>query len=195
MISASVMKGLTTKGTEVIRKNKSNSIKNAIKSSIPKDKVDKKEIRVLIVDFENIFVKWGFFLSSGYNSHVVSSSFLSKLSLCHYFIWHLIFPGNPDIPISSILPVTSINPFIETVQIVTPPPPGGDCTDTDTNCAYWESIGQCQKNPKFMKQNCPKICKMCIKGPPVNGGWTQWSKSSLCSVCIIKTYLKLSYLK
>ena len=79
MISASVMKGLTTKGTEVFRKNKSNRIKNVIKSSIPKDKVDNKEIRVLIVDFENIFAKWVFFLSSGYNSHVVSSSFLSKL--------------------------------------------------------------------------------------------------------------------
>ena len=61
MISASVMKGLTTKGTEVFRKNKSNRIKNVIKSSIPKDKVDNKEIRVLIVDFENIFAKWVFF--------------------------------------------------------------------------------------------------------------------------------------
>ena len=48
MISASVMKGLTTKGTEVFRKNKSNRIKNVIKSSIPKDKVDNKEIRVLM---------------------------------------------------------------------------------------------------------------------------------------------------
>ena len=57
-------RGLTAKGTEVIRKSKSNRIKNVIKSSIPKDKVDNKEIRVLIVEFVEIYLSSGpFFLA------------------------------------------------------------------------------------------------------------------------------------
>ena len=86
---------------------------------------------------------------------------------------------------SSINPITSTSPFVQTVRIVNAPAPGGDCSDKDPTCAYWESIGQCSINSRFMEQSCPKICKMCTVGPPLNGGWTDWSDSTSCSVCII----------
>ena len=36
-----------------------------------------------------------------------------------------------------------------------------DCVDTDENCGFWASIGECDKNPRWMKPNCRKSCNTC----------------------------------
>jgi hypothetical protein len=35
------------------------------------------------------------------------------------------------------------------------------CRDEYEECAFWESIGECNKNPEFMKTRCRKSCKIC----------------------------------
>ena len=36
-----------------------------------------------------------------------------------------------------------------------------DCADTMPECANWASIGECEKNPKFMLQGCATSCGSC----------------------------------
>ena len=36
-----------------------------------------------------------------------------------------------------------------------------DCRDTNSNCATWASIGECETNPSFMKTQCPVTCRLC----------------------------------
>eukprot|EP00889_Picochlorum_renovo_P004771 jgi/Picre1/31801/NNA_007150.t1 len=38
-----------------------------------------------------------------------------------------------------------------------------DCVDTDDNCEEWATIGECDKNPEFMRSACPKSCNQCKK--------------------------------
>jgi hypothetical protein len=40
--------------------------------------------------------------------------------------------------------------------------PSSRCEDKDRNCPSWASRGECEKNPKYMKKNCPKSCKTCV---------------------------------
>jgi len=36
--------------------------------------------------------------------------------------------------------------------------------DVDDGCEYWADLGECQKNPDFMLEQCAKSCLVCI--PP-----------------------------
>jgi len=60
--------------------------------------------------------------------------------------------------------------------IIPPPkgPPFGtpDCPDQHELCNYWASIGDCEKNPTWMRPNCQKACKACGAGKSggMNGG-------------------------
>lgn len=36
------------------------------------------------------------------------------------------------------------------------------CTDSDDNCKYWASVGECEKNPNYMLYNCRKSCNTCF---------------------------------
>ncbi|XP_057315605.1 hatching enzyme 1.2-like [Hydractinia symbiolongicarpus] len=38
---------------------------------------------------------------------------------------------------------------------------GTTCTDSDSKCPYWQSIGECYKNPNWMLRNCRKSCRQC----------------------------------
>ncbi|XP_066944006.1 phenoloxidase-activating factor 3-like isoform X2 [Macrobrachium rosenbergii] len=38
----------------------------------------------------------------------------------------------------------------------------GSCEDHSTECSKWESWGFCDTNLKFMAQNCPVSCKICL---------------------------------
>lgn len=38
-----------------------------------------------------------------------------------------------------------------------------DCVDTDDNCEEWAAIGECDKNPGFMRSSCAKSCNQCKK--------------------------------
>jgi hypothetical protein len=35
------------------------------------------------------------------------------------------------------------------------------CRDEFDDCSYWTGIGECDKNPGFMKIRCRKSCKIC----------------------------------
>ncbi|XP_070211443.1 zinc metalloproteinase nas-14-like [Littorina saxatilis] len=41
------------------------------------------------------------------------------------------------------------------------PLPPDECDDSDSNCRYWASTGQCGENPGFMLPNCRKSCAVC----------------------------------
>jgi len=36
-----------------------------------------------------------------------------------------------------------------------------ECLDTNPNCAYWASTGECDVNPTWMKANCKTSCNVC----------------------------------
>ena len=36
-----------------------------------------------------------------------------------------------------------------------------DCTDQDTQCGYWASLGECDKNPGYMLKSCQQSCNAC----------------------------------
>lgn len=57
-----------------------------------------------------------------------------------------------------------------------------DCKDKNENCTWWAEIGECEKNPGFLIQNCPKACDMCYatlpkaircKHDPLEESWVQ----------------------
>jgi len=35
------------------------------------------------------------------------------------------------------------------------------CEDKNENCTWWAEIGECEKNPGYLLQNCPKSCNYC----------------------------------
>merc|ERR1719347_480411 len=45
----------------------------------------------------------------------------------------------------------------------------GQCSDQHISCRYWSSIGECQKNPRYMLQGCKKSCNVCSDCP---SGWS-----------------------
>ncbi|VDO92461.1 unnamed protein product [Soboliphyme baturini] len=38
---------------------------------------------------------------------------------------------------------------------------GGGCRDSNDTCAFWASMGECEKNPFWMKPNCQRSCNSC----------------------------------
>ncbi|XP_033104243.1 balbiani ring protein 3-like isoform X2 [Anneissia japonica] len=42
-----------------------------------------------------------------------------------------------------------------------PTPQAPDCKDTTKKCVGWAKNGDCEKNPKWMKPNCPLSCNSC----------------------------------
>ncbi|XP_064648122.1 zinc metalloproteinase nas-15-like [Lineus longissimus] len=41
------------------------------------------------------------------------------------------------------------------------PPITNPCTDSDPNCPYWKSVGECYYNPGWMLPNCRRSCNQC----------------------------------
>ena len=37
-----------------------------------------------------------------------------------------------------------------------------ECADTNDNCSFWASHGECQSNPGFMHSSCPVSCGTCV---------------------------------
>ena len=35
------------------------------------------------------------------------------------------------------------------------------CKNKHENCAFWSSLGECEKNPGYMKLNCAPVCQTC----------------------------------
>jgi hypothetical protein len=38
---------------------------------------------------------------------------------------------------------------------------GADCLDSEKLCSFWSQRGECEKNPEYMMQHCPKSCNAC----------------------------------
>lgn len=55
--------------------------------------------------------------------------------------------------------------------------PSTQCVDKSIYCASWANRGECVKNPRYMKPNCMKSCKLC----PINGNWGAWTTWVSCS--------------
>lgn len=46
------------------------------------------------------------------------------------------------------------------------------CVNKNAQCAYWASIGECEKNPGYMQVNCAPVCKSCEQlHVEVREGW------------------------
>ncbi|XP_020615471.1 zinc metalloproteinase nas-28-like [Orbicella faveolata] len=57
------------------------------------------------------------------------------------------------------------------------------CKDFNNKCGYWASIGECNRNPGYMRVYCKKSCRVC----PAQGGCTdrnqycqQWAAMGYC---------------
>lgn len=46
-----------------------------------------------------------------------------------------------------------------------PPAPPAPCPNNHPDCAYWASVGECERNPDYMLVNCMESCGAC-QGPP-----------------------------
>lgn len=46
-------------------------------------------------------------------------------------------------------------------QLPVAPLPSLSCTDQDAKCPYWALIGECNKNPSFMRTSCEAACSDC----------------------------------
>lgn len=40
-----------------------------------------------------------------------------------------------------------------------------DCVDTHDQCGYWSTLGECDNNPTYMYESCPKACNLCGMTP------------------------------
>mmetsp|Transcript_2749 Transcript_2749/g.10015 ORF Transcript_2749/g.10015 Transcript_2749/m.10015 type:complete len:751 (-) Transcript_2749:168-2420(-) len=51
---------------------------------------------------------------------------------------------------------------------VSPPvaPAPSDCVDKVPTCGSWAEAGECERNSRYMKDNCPKSCGLCPVAPP-----------------------------
>ena len=59
----------------------------------------------------------------------------------------------------------------------------GDCIDTDIQCAYWASQGECQKNPGYMLTSCPLSCNQCKEEcTNLNIHCEHWADAGECSI-------------
>lgn len=95
-------------------------------------------------------------------------------------------PGTPPAPQTP--PPSTNRPTPPAPQ--TPPPPTnpptkaptqspGKCVDNHNRCSYWASIGECNKNPRYMKVNCKKSCRVC-NGGGGGGGCVDKDNSGSC---------------
>eukprot|EP00931_Biecheleriopsis_adriatica_P121342 TRINITY_DN96424_c0_g1_i1.p1 TRINITY_DN96424_c0_g1~~TRINITY_DN96424_c0_g1_i1.p1 ORF type:complete len:310 (+),score=38.88 TRINITY_DN96424_c0_g1_i1:83-1012(+) len=63
-----------------------------------------------------------------------------------------------------------------------------NCADTSTQCSRWASVGECEKNPKYMRASCAKSCGSCPPSLGVtpdncadyNGQCSHWARSGEC---------------
>jgi len=66
-------------------------------------------------------------------------------------------PGRKKVRICSTLSPPTANPSAQPTDAPATLPPT-DCVDKHTSCGYWNRIGECTRNPIWMKDNCCKSC-------------------------------------
>ena len=47
-----------------------------------------------------------------------------------------------------------------------PPTQTPTCTDDNASCASWAAVGECTRNPAYMRVTCKKSCNICNPGTP-----------------------------
>lgn len=58
---------------------------------------------------------------------------------------------------------------------------GGSCQDTNTNCAYWAGIGECNRNPDWMRPNCCESCNAGEDCEDDNTSCPGWAQLGFCT--------------
>ncbi|XP_041349464.1 zinc metalloproteinase nas-13-like [Gigantopelta aegis] len=61
----------------------------------------------------------------------------------------------------------------------------GDCMNMNQNCEFWASIGECDKNPGYMKELCKPACDVCNAVKPascedMNRNCDYWQGKGYC---------------
>ena len=64
-----------------------------------------------------------------------------------------------------------------------------DCRDNDYRCSSWARIGECQRNPRYMRLNCKRSCGLCGNYNSRNGNGPKHSTNWLAAV-EISAYLE-----
>lgn len=54
------------------------------------------------------------------------------------------------------------------------------CADKAEACSSWADAGECDRNPAYMRANCPLSCRLCV--PPPNNGPETWQLPPLPGV-------------
>ncbi|XP_039270233.2 uncharacterized protein LOC120344954 isoform X1 [Styela clava] len=78
---------------------------------------------------------------------------------------------------------TTVAPGTTKITTVSP----GSCRDEHRHCSFWAGIGECNKNPGYMKLKCKKSCGECggtTPSPSIcfdgNGNCPSWAKNGEC---------------
>lgn len=54
------------------------------------------------------------------------------------------------------------------------------CKDNNIiQCPHWAKIGECTRNPAYMRTSCRKSCRVCVE--KVDGSWGAWDNWSVCT--------------
>jgi prolyl 4-hydroxylase len=68
-----------------------------------------------------------------------------------------------------------VEPFLAGGVAATATPQASSvCRDNNDSCRHWASIGECEKNPVYMKSNCRLSCKV---GGVAGGGVVGWAEA------------------
>ncbi|KAK7862073.1 hypothetical protein R5R35_011492 [Gryllus longicercus] len=72
------------------------------------------------------------------------------------------------------------DPSLPSPTPVRPPSKPHTCSDNSHLCRYWANIGECQKNPTWMRVNCPVSCKECGTCSNYNKLCVPWAERGEC---------------
>ncbi|GLH14390.1 Dorsal-ventral patterning protein tolloid [Gryllus bimaculatus] len=72
------------------------------------------------------------------------------------------------------------DPSLPSPTPVRPPSKPHICSDNSHLCRYWANIGECQKNPTWMRVNCPVSCKECGTCSNYNKLCVPWAERGEC---------------
>ncbi|XP_070182968.1 adhesive plaque matrix protein 2-like, partial [Littorina saxatilis] len=63
-----------------------------------------------------------------------------------------------------------------------------ECADSNGNCKYWASTGECTKNPSYMLPNCRVSCNTCPDNPCTNNTVCQNGGSCVVNVTTARRF-------
>jgi len=94
-----------------------------------------------------------------------------------------------DARLVNIMYKCNVNPT--TPPTTTKAPIITECKDKSRHCKYWQSRGECQRNPAYMARYCTKACGLCTIGKceDENKYCPQWQKMNFCDHRTYKSFM------